>query len=65
MIFLVKYIFWHFTCLDLKTAIETGKFYYKRDNTYEKYLNSKYFSFCHTCLIQIKYQEMYGSILGR
>ena len=58
MMFLVKFIFWHFTCLDLETAIDNRKLYYKKDNTYEKYFNSKYFSFCYTCLFQIKYQQM-------
>ena len=39
-------------------SIENGKLYYKKDNTYENYFNSKYFSFCHTSLFQIKYQQM-------
>ena len=39
-------------------SIENGKLYYKKDNTYENYFNSKYFSFCHTSLFQIKYRQM-------
>ena len=58
MMFLVKFIFWHFTCLDLEATIVNGKLYYKKDNTYEKKINSKYFSFCHSSFFQIKYQQI-------